>query len=108
MRTSSTRLTSREQGTEIAKSLVERLTAPFKLVEFHYTYRENVEHLIEKGKNKQPHKALVIDLREPPKKNLKSASPQGTSELPWRAHATLERARHGRVKRHKWIAISAS
>jgi DNA end-binding protein Ku len=65
---------------ELAKSLVGHLTAPFKIKEFHDTYRENVEQLIEerrKGKKittvKQPRKAPVIELMEALKRSLNSA-----------------------------------
>src|SRR5271165_5362953 len=64
---------------EMAKSLVQHLTAKFKLGEFHDTYRENVERLIEQKKKgekitlvKQPRKAPVIDLMEALKKSLQS------------------------------------
>ena len=64
---------------EMAKSLVERLTAKFKLGEFHDEYRENVERLIEqkqKGKKitavKQPRQAPVIDLMEALKRSLQA------------------------------------
>jgi len=65
----------------MAKSLVEHLTAPWKLGEFHDTFRENVEKAIEqkrKGQKittiKQPRKAPVIDLMEALKKSLQSSS----------------------------------
>lgn len=64
---------------DMAKSLVQHLTAKFKLSEFHDTYRENVERLIEERKQgkkvtviKQPRKAPVIDLMEALKKSLQS------------------------------------
>jgi DNA end-binding protein Ku len=67
---------------EMAKSLVSHLTAPFKPEQFHDTYRENVERLIEekkKGKKitlvPQPRKAPVIDLMEALKRSLKSSAP---------------------------------
>jgi len=66
---------------EMAKSLVQHLTGKFKLSEFHDSYRENVQHLIEekkKGKKitpvKQPKKAPVIDLMEALKKSLQASS----------------------------------
>ena len=72
---------------QMAKSLVEHLTAKFKLGDFHDAYRENVERLIEEKKKgetittvKQPHKAPVIDLMEALKRSLKSATLSGTSE----------------------------
>jgi DNA end-binding protein Ku len=64
---------------DLAKSLVRQLTKPFKLSEFHDTYRENVEKLLEqkaKGKKvtsiQQPRRAPVIDLMEALKRSLKS------------------------------------
>lgn len=66
---------------ELAKSLVEQLSAPFKPQEFEDAYRKNVERLIEqkrKGQKittiRQPAKAPVIDLMEALKRSLKSAS----------------------------------
>jgi DNA end-binding protein Ku len=59
------------QELELAKSLIDQLTAPFKPNEFEDGYRENVERLIEqkrKGQKittvRQPAKAPVIDLME--------------------------------------------
>jgi DNA end-binding protein Ku len=75
-----TKFTAKEL--ELAKSLVSQLTAPFKPAEFHDTYRENVERLIEqkqKGQKittvKQPRKAPVIDLMEALKRSLKATAP---------------------------------
>jgi DNA end-binding protein Ku len=66
---------------DMAKSLVLKLTAKFKLGEFHDTYRENVERLIEEKKKgekittvKQPKKAPVIDLMEALKQSLKAST----------------------------------
>jgi DNA end-binding protein Ku len=65
----------------LAKSLVSALAAPFKPAQFHDTYRENVEHLIEqkqKGQKvtsiKQPKKAPVVDLMKALQQSLKSVS----------------------------------
>jgi DNA end-binding protein Ku len=62
---------------QMAKSLVEHLTAKFDPSEFHDTYRENVERLIEekqKGKKisvvAKPKQAKVVDLMEALKKSL--------------------------------------
>jgi DNA end-binding protein Ku len=75
----------------MAKSLVQHLTAKFKLGEFHDTYRDNVERLIEekeKGEKittvRQPRKAPVIDLMEALKRSLKSKSVPGSAEQPAR------------------------
>jgi DNA end-binding protein Ku len=69
---------------ELAKGLVNQLTAPFKPQEFHDEYRENVERLIEqkrKGRKvtavKQPRKAPVIDLMEALKRSVKAAESRG-------------------------------
>lgn len=74
---------------DMAKSLVQHLTGKFKLGEFHDTYRENVERLIEekqKGEKittfKQPRKPAVIDLMEALKKSLQSKTHSGKSEAP--------------------------
>lgn len=72
---------------DMAKSLVQKLTAKFKLSEFHDSYRENVERLIqEKNKGekittvKQPRKAPVIDLMEALKRSLQSAKTSNAAE----------------------------
>jgi DNA end-binding protein Ku len=78
---------------ELAKSLVNHLTAPFKPHEFKDTYRENVERLIEqkrKGQKitrvKQARKAPVVDLMEALKRSLKSAPPVASAKDSSRAH----------------------
>jgi len=83
---------------QMAKSLVEHLTAKFKLGDFHDAYRENVERLIEEKKKgekittvKQPHKAPVIDLMEALKRSLKSAALSGTSEQHARTRPTSKK-----------------
>jgi DNA end-binding protein Ku len=70
---------------ELAKSLIDRLTAPFRPEEFEDAYRTNVTKLIEQKRKgqpvtpvKQPRKAEVIDLMEALKRSLKSkAEPAG-------------------------------
>lgn len=64
---------------QLAKSLVNQLAAPFQPEEFHDTYRENVERLIEQKQSgrkisivKPARKAPVIDLMEALKRSLKS------------------------------------
>src|SRR5260370_778644 len=64
---------------EMAKELIHHLPGPFKPHQFHDTYRENVERLIEEKKNgkkittePKPKRAPVIDLMEALKKSLKS------------------------------------
>lgn len=68
---------------ELAKSLVTQLAAPFRPDQFHDTYRENVEHLIEEKKKghkvtaiKAPRKAPVMDLMEALKRSLKAGAPE--------------------------------
>jgi DNA end-binding protein Ku len=85
---------------DMAKSLVQHLTANFKLAEFHDAYRENVERLIEekkKGKKiteiKQPRKAPVIDLMQALKKSLQATSRPGTSDEAGRGHKKSARKR---------------
>jgi DNA end-binding protein Ku len=72
---------------ELAKSLISRMTAPFKPAEFHDTYRDNLERLIgqkQKGQKitavKQPGKAPVIDLMEALKRSLKSSATSESSQ----------------------------
>jgi DNA end-binding protein Ku len=66
---------------DMAKTLVQKLSAKFKPDEFHDTYRENVERLIEEKKKgekittvKQPRKAPVIDLMAALKLSLKASA----------------------------------
>jgi DNA end-binding protein Ku len=66
---------------DLATQLIEQLAGPFKPEQFHDTYRENVEKLIErkqKGEHvaKQPKKkpAPVIDLMEALKKSLQNGT----------------------------------
>jgi DNA end-binding protein Ku len=64
----------------LAMQLVKQLAGPFKPDQFHDTYRENVEKLIEQKKKGEkvsaepakPRRAPVIDLMEALKKSLKS------------------------------------
>jgi DNA end-binding protein Ku len=72
---------------EMAKSLVQHLSGKFKLADFHDTYRENVERLVEeKSKDekittvKQPRKAPVIDLMTALKKSLAATAGRGTAK----------------------------
>jgi len=66
---------------ELATQLIEHLAGPFKPEEFHDTYRENVEKLIEQKKKgqkitateREPRRAPVVDLMEALKKSLKSS-----------------------------------
>lgn len=80
-----TKFTSKEL--ELAKNLVTRMAAPFKVDAFHDTYRENVERLVEEKQKghkvtqvKQPRKAQVIDLMDALKKSLQSAAAPESSK----------------------------
>jgi|HubBroStandDraft_5_1064220.scaffolds.fasta_scaffold147572_2 DNA end-binding protein Ku len=89
---------------ELAKSLVNHLTAPFKPQEFKDTYRENVERLIEqksKGQKittvKQPRKAPVVDLMEALKRSLKSVPPAASAKDSSRAQGPKKTAGRRKV-----------
>jgi DNA end-binding protein Ku len=76
---------------DMAKSLVQHLTAEFKPGEFHDTFRDNVERLIAEKKKgekittvKQPRNAPVIDLMDALKKSLQSSAAAGSREQPSR------------------------
>ncbi len=75
----------------LATQLIKQLTAPFKPTEFHDTYRENVEKLIEQKKKGQkvtsepkPKRAPVIDLMEALKKSIQSSGAGKTLKSPRR------------------------
>jgi DNA end-binding protein Ku len=83
---------------ELAAQLIKQLSAPFKPAEFHDTYRENVEKLIERKENgeeaaKQPkaHKAKVVDLMDALRKSL--AQKEKTKPI----RAASKRPRHGKA-----------
>jgi DNA end-binding protein Ku len=64
----------------LATQLIKQLAGPFKPDEFHDTYRQNVEKLIEQKKKGQkitsepkPKRATVIDLMEALKKSIKAS-----------------------------------
>jgi DNA end-binding protein Ku len=68
---------------DLAKSLINQMSGPFKPDEFHDAYRENVEHLIDQKKKghavpkvKVPRKAPVVDLMEALKRSLKAQAAQ--------------------------------
>jgi DNA end-binding protein Ku len=93
-----TKFTSKEL--DMAKSLIEHLKAPFAPKEFHDTYRENVERLIEekqKGRKittvKPPRKAPVIDLMEALKRSIKASETAKTSAKPAPKKKTAGRKR---------------
>jgi DNA end-binding protein Ku len=84
---------------DMAKSLVQHLTAKFKPGEFHDTYRENVERLIEEKKKgekittvKQPRRAPVIDLMEALKRSLQSKPRPASSEEPSRSRTAAKKS----------------
>jgi DNA end-binding protein Ku len=83
---------------DMAKSLVQHLTARFKSGEFRDTYRENVERLIEQKKKgekittvKQPRKAPVIDLMEALKKSLQSRGAGRSGDQPARTRTSSKK-----------------
>jgi len=70
----------------LAKSLIEHLAGPFKPEEFHDTYRENVEHLIEQKRKGQK----VTTIRQPrnqPAGDLMAALKRSLESSPARAKA---------------------
>ena len=80
---------------DMAKSLIQHLTGKFNLREFHDTYRENVERLIEEKKKgekittvKKPRKPPVIDLMEALRKSLQSRQ---SSQQPTRAGTSAKK-----------------
>jgi DNA end-binding protein Ku len=82
---------------ELATQLVKQLAAPFKPEQFHDTYRENVEKLIEqkqKGqkvtKQAKPKRAPVIDLMEALRKSLNSR-PAGAAKTEKTAPKRMKR-----------------
>jgi DNA end-binding protein Ku len=73
---------------DLAKSLVNQMSSPFKPEQFHDGYRENVERLMqEKQKGQkitrpsQPRKAPVTDLIEALRRSLKAANSEGPATL---------------------------
>lgn len=86
---------------ELAKTLVSHLAGQFKPADFHDTYRENVERLIEQKKKgqkiaavPQPRRAPVIDLTEALKRSLKLTS----SSMPRSANTGSARKKAARRK----------
>jgi DNA end-binding protein Ku len=72
---------------DLAMQLIKQLAGPFKPSEFHDTYRENVEKLIEmkqKGtpvaKKTKTHKAPVVDLMEALRKSLNAKAPAAAAK----------------------------
>lgn len=84
---------------DLAKNLIDQLSAPFHPEQFHDTYRENVERLIEqkqKGEKitavKQPRRAPVVDLMDALKRSLKESS--AAKEKPRSNAGRKARGRH--------------
>lgn len=82
---------------EMAKSLIDHLTAEFKPRQFHDSYRENVEKLIAQKKKgqkvtavKQPKPAPVIDLMEALKRSL--AAKKHAQPVPAKAKKSTRRS----------------
>ncbi len=75
----------RDKEIELAKRLIDTLASPFKLDEYHDTYRENVLRMIEQKQKghkvtpiRQPRVAPVKDLMAALQESLKKASSSGT------------------------------
>jgi len=86
----------------LAKNLIQHLAGPFKPEEFHDTYRENVERLIEQKRKGQkvtpisrPGKAPVIDLMEALNRSLGSAQASGKAS---KAHPSARAAKTPRKR----------
>jgi len=86
---------------ELAQALIRQLAGPFKPAQFHDTYRNNVEKLIEQKKKGEkvttepkPRKAPVIDLMEALKRSLKSAPAPKESKAKPKAAAKPTGRRH--------------
>jgi DNA end-binding protein Ku len=91
------KMTATGKETELATELIRRLAGPFNPDEFHDTYRENVEKLVEQKKKGEkvtvapkPRRAPVIDLMDALKKSLASR-PAKASGRPAKAAATTKR-----------------
>ena len=72
---------------ELASALIRQLAAPFRPDQFHDTYRENVQALIEQKRKGEkitavarPKRAPVIDLMEALKKSLRSPGAKGQAK----------------------------
>jgi DNA end-binding protein Ku len=75
------KMTATSKEVELATELIRRLAGPFKPDQFHDTYRENVEKLIElrrKGRKitaePKPRRAPVVNLMDALKKSLSSSA----------------------------------
>jgi DNA end-binding protein Ku len=83
---------------ELAEALIRQLAGPFKPDQYHDTYRENVEKMIEqkrKGEKvtpeSKPRKAPVIDLMEALKKSLKATASEKETKPKTAAKTTKRR-----------------
>jgi DNA end-binding protein Ku len=88
---------------DLAKSLIKQLAAPFKPAEFHDSYRQNVETLIQQKQKgepisvvERPQRAQVIDLMDALKRSLK-ASGNGLNAAKSSARRKAEPIRRGKV-----------
>ena len=99
------KISTTRQELELATQLIHQLAGPFKPNEFHDTYRENVEKLIEQKKKgrkfaveSKPRRAPVIDLMEALKKSLKTtAGPAKAARIKPYSATAAKTARRGRV-----------
>ncbi len=96
---SSGKAAATDKELKLATQLVEQLAAPFQPAQFHDTYRENVEKLIEQKKKGQkitvepkPRRAPVIDLMDALKKSLETSAARAKTEKS-KPHATTKSAR---------------
>ena len=88
--------TSTRKELDLASKLIHQLAAPFKPAEFHDSYRENVEKLIEQKKSgkkitlvPKPKPGKVVDLMEALRQSIKSSSGPGAAEGKIKAKAPL-------------------
>ncbi|HSM76534.1 MAG TPA: hypothetical protein VLT57_02865, partial [Bryobacteraceae bacterium] len=88
---------------ELASALIRQLAAPFRPDQFHDTYRENVEALIEQKRKGEkitavarPKRAPVIDLMEALKKSLRSPGAKGQAK---KAGAPKRTAKSGKRRK---------
>lgn len=95
---------STRQELDLAMELIHKLAAPFHPEEFHDSYRENVEKLIEqKSKGEaittraKPRRAPVIDLMEALRKSLKHSAGGSTATTKHRTPASAKAAKRRKV-----------
>jgi DNA end-binding protein Ku len=83
---------STKKELELATALIRQLAGPFKPDQYHDSYRENVETLIEQKKKGEkitaepkPRRAPVIDLMEALKKSIQSSTAASKKRAPGKA-----------------------